>query len=149
MNNQCDELKKPIVHLVDIKVDEPASLISYRANFYYSVNNETKIHEYHYENKNLQYINSNLDINLDAITNYDDTTKEVTTNLIGTNGFYIPTRSSGYFEIEIQIGQNNNLHSYCFHKPFSFSGETYYDRNINIKEIFIDYINNDFKRIVF
>jgi hypothetical protein len=149
MNNDCDELKKPIIYLLTLQANQPAAIVNYRINFYYSVGNENKIHEYHYENKDILPINNNCDINFDAITTYDDTTKDITTNLIGNKGFYIPTRSAGYYEVITQIVQNNNLRIYCFHNTFSFTSETYYDRTVNIKPILIDSINNNFKRMTF
>jgi hypothetical protein len=149
MNSECDEIKKPITHLMTLQVEQPAAITSYRANFYYSVGNESKIHEYHYENKDILPIDKKCDIDLNIITSYDDSTKEVITNLIGNKGFYIPTRSAGYYEVVVQIEQNNNLKTYCFHKSFSFTSETYYDRTINIKPILIDAINSNFKRMVF
>jgi DNA replicative helicase MCM subunit Mcm2 (Cdc46/Mcm family) len=149
MNNECDELRKPITYLLTLQAEQPAAIINYRANFYYSIGNENKIHEYHYENKDVLPINNSCDLNLNAITSYDDSTKEVTTNLIGNKGFYIPTRSAGYYEIVVQISQNNNVQTYCFHNNFSFTSETYYDRTINIKSIVIDSLNNNFKRMTF
>ena len=149
MNNECDELKKPITYLLTLQTKESVTITNYRVNFYYSVGNETKIHEYHYENKDILPIIDTCDINLNVITAYDDITKDVTTNLIGNKGFYIPIRSAGYYEVITQIAQNNNIKTYCFHKNFSFSSETYYDHTINIKPIFINSINNNFKRMTF
>jgi hypothetical protein len=149
MNNDCDELKKPITYLLTLSSDSPAAIVNYHVNFYYSIGNETKIHEYHYENKSILPIEKSCDINFDVITAYDDATKDVTTNLIGNKGFYIPIRSAGYYEVTVQIEYSNNVKSYCFHKNFSFSSETYYDRNINIKPIVIDSISNNFKRMTF
>jgi hypothetical protein len=149
MNNECDELKKPITYLLTLQADKPAAITSYRVNFYYSIGNETKIHEYHYQNKDVLPIQKTCDINLNDITVYDDSSKEVTSNLIGNKGFYIPIRSAGYYEVIVQIEQNNNIKSYCFHQNFSFSSETYYDRTINIKPIVIDSISSNFKRMTF
>jgi hypothetical protein len=149
MNNACDELKKPITYLLTLQVAQPAAILSYRVNFYYSIGNENKIHEYHYENKDIMPIEGSCDINFNAITAYDDTSKDVTTNLVGMKGFYIPVRSAGYYELIAQIDQNNNRRTYCFHKNFSFTSETYYDRTINIKPIVIDAINANFKRMTF
>jgi hypothetical protein len=149
MNNECDELKKPITYLLTLQADQPAAIVSYRVNFYYSVGNQSKIHEYHYDNKDVLPINKSADINFNTITSYDDTTKDITTTMIGNKGFYLPTRSSGYYEVIAQIEQNSNRKTYCFHKSFSFSSETYYDQTINIRPIVIDSIDNNFKRMTF
>jgi hypothetical protein len=149
MNNDCEELKKPIVHLLSLQTNTPACIIGYRANFYYSINSECKIYEYHYDNKDIAPIHGHYDLDFHVITSYDDSTKSVNTNLIGNYGFYIPTRSAGYFEIEVKIEQNDYVRTYCFHKNFSFSSETHYDRNINITPIMIDTITSDYKRMTF
>jgi hypothetical protein len=148
MNNVYDELKKPLCNLLSIKTDNPITITHSSYNFYYSVGSENKIHKYSYEDKNKYFVSNDFDVNFDGITSYDDTTQDVVTNLSGNKGFYIPTRSSGYFEVELQILQDGNYRVYCFHKSFSFSSESYYDRTITVKEILFDSIAN-FKRMMF
>jgi hypothetical protein len=149
MNPDCEDLRKPITHLLNIQVTDPTTIVSTKTNFYYSVGDDQKILEYKYEDSITTYVTKEHSIDFTTCTSYDTSTKQVNTSLIGDSGFMIPETSVGYFETEVKLSQHDTIKTYVFHKSFNFIGDGYQNKYIHIKQIFINEINKNFKRMVF
>jgi hypothetical protein len=149
MNSDCEDLRKPIIDLLNIQVTNPTTIISVKTNFYYSVGDDPKILEYKYEDNTTEYVVGKYNISFSAHTSYDTSTKQITTSLNGETGFMIPETSIGYFEVEVKLSEQNNIKLYSFHKSFNFIGDSYENKYVHIKQIFINDITQNFKRMVF
>jgi hypothetical protein len=149
MNQDCEDLRKPITHLLNMQATNPTTIISTKTNFYYSIGNDPKILEYKYENSNTTYVTNSYDIDFTTCTSYDTSSKQVSTSLTGNPGFMIPETSVGYFEVEVKLSQQDTIKTYVFHKSFNFIGEGYQNKYIHIKQIFINDVTKNFKRMVF
>jgi hypothetical protein len=148
LGKNYDLLKTPILDLVTLNTEQPILINGYKIKFYYEIDGvyDTKVLEIHSDDR--IYINGPTSLKFNQFTFYDPINKEVSFALNGTMGFFIPAKATGYYELQIQTWQDNNIRNYLFVKSFSFSGSVINNFNVITQQIYINRLNN-FKRMVF
>lgn len=136
--NQCIATSRPVTisnplltnlqtsfnDLTTIKSNTAFQVLSGKVKFYYwlELESESKVLE-----KNLiidRSLTNNIKISLNDNTLFDYEKNEVIFDPIGTEGFYIPKYSQGYYEIELQVMQTNAINKFVIRNSFNFVKNT-------------------------
>lgn len=146
-NDNLNNKITPIKNLITLDCIQPFWINKITTKFYYSFDDSPGIKTYESSDDNRIYVYQKQDISFNEKTMYDQSKNEIIPSLNGIEGFYIPKKASGYFEILISITQNENTRIYCFKKEFDFIGDEY-ESQIQIKQILINDLTN-FERMEF
>lgn len=147
LNENLSDRTFAINNLLTLKTSSPFLINKIITKFHYSIEDVQGINTYENTNNDLIYVYDTYDIEFNKKTLYDEAKNEVVDSLNGVEGFYIPKKSNGYFEVLVTITQNENARIYRFMKDFNFI-DTKSNTKIMIKEIFINDLNN-FERMEF
>lgn len=114
-------LKNSFNELINISSLVPFQVVSGKIKFYYWL-------EFSSECKTLETVlqidkelSTNRTISLNNYTFFDYEKNEVVINPIGVYGFNIPKYSQGYYELELQIEQDNAVNKFLIKNNFSFN----------------------------
>jgi hypothetical protein len=146
-NHEYENCNLPIVNLLTLHTQN-AFIINYtKVKFTYQVGAGT-IKSLEIEDKEKSYVYDTYNVDFNYYTTYDKSKKEVNVSLNGDTGFCINDNAYGYYEVQLQILQNNNLRTYKFIKSFNFNSPDIDSCHINLKPIIINTLDN-FQRMVF
>jgi hypothetical protein len=135
-------INQPLVDLVTITSDEPIVINAINYKFYYSIGNDPTIKTLTYICEDKQCVNDKYCIQFNQLTNYYEQSQTVNVVLNGIKGFFIPVNAVGYYEIQVQILHQNNIRNYTFTRSFSFVNSYLKVDHINVKEIYINRLDN-------
>jgi hypothetical protein len=148
LGKDYDLLKTPITSLITLNTEQPILINGYKIKFYYEIEGTHNAKVLEAQSSERIYLSGPTALRFDQFTFYDPAKQEVSIALNGTLGFFIPTKAIGYYELQIQTWQDNNIRNYVFIKSFSFCGNAISNFNLIAQQMYINRLNN-FKRMVF
>lgn len=143
-NNYTDNIE-PIIDLANIKSPNEFQILSAEVKFVYSKKLECNPKTYTINLLPDPTCVKELNISFNSSTIYDYDNEQVTYDPYGITGFYLPINVEGYYELYLQIKQENNTVKIAIKNPFNFN-------NFSTKpHIFVSHISidnlKDFKEV--
>lgn len=112
--------QKPIIKLATIKSTIPFQIVNITIKFFYQIDGNEKEYEFELRNFKSNPISYETEINCDFKTLFNEQSNLITNSFHGINGFYIPKFSSGFYQVNFNLSQNNNNVKFIITNPFHF-----------------------------
>ena len=101
--------------LANISSSEPFQILSAKVKFYYWIEFDVQCQTLEKVINVDHSMTNQIQIDFNDNTLYDFKNNKVILDPLGIKGFYIPKFSQGYYELEMQIMQNNSLSKFIKH----------------------------------
>lgn len=113
--------QKPIIKLAIIKSTIPFQIINIIIKFFYQIDGDNKEYEFELKDFKSNSISYETEINCNFKTLFNEKSNFITNSFNGINGFYIPKFSSGFYQVNFDLLQNNNIIKFIVTNPFHFA----------------------------
>lgn len=119
--NNYMHYQKPIIKLAVIKSTIPFQITNIVIKFFYRIDGNNKEYELELKNFKSNLIGYEVEINCDFKTLFNEKSNFVSNSFHGIKGFYIPKFSSGFYQVNFNLSQNNNNVKFIVTNPFHFA----------------------------
>ena len=113
--------QKPIIKLVTIKSTIPFQITNTIIKFFYQIDGDDKEYEFELKNFKSNPVGYETEIYCDCKTLFNEKSNLIVNSFHGIKGFYIPKFSSGFYQINFDLSQNNNNIKFVVTNPFHFA----------------------------
>ncbi len=119
--NDYMNCQKPIIKLATIKSTVPFQITNIVIKFFYRIDGNNNEYEFELKNFKSNPIGYEAEINCDFKTLFNEKSNLITNSFHGIKGFYIPKFSSGLYQVNFNLLQNNNNVKFVVTNPFHFA----------------------------